>query len=106
MMVDFRRIFRPTAEEQIEDYELLLRLHKEQLGRCSTCANLIPSDLPGYVTDYGECSADSPLFPAKVCGLEEQICPLYAERSVESLKQEIARLKRECPPAGADAHPD
>ena len=104
MMADFRRTFHPTVEEQIQDYELLLRLHKEQLGHCSTCANHISSDMPGYVTDYGDCTVDSPLFPAKVCGLEDKICPLYAERSVEPLEQEIEMLKRDRPPEGdADA---
>ncbi len=100
MMIDFRRIFHPTAAEQIQDYELLLRLHKEQLGHCSTCANHIPSDMPGYVTDYGGCCVDSPLFAAKACGLKDEICLLYVESSVESLEQEIMRLKRQHQPEG------
>ena len=106
MMIDFRRIFRPTAAEQIQDYELLLRLHKEQIGQCSTCANHLPSDMPGHVTDYGECCVDSPLFAAKACGLKDEICPLYEERSVEWLEQEIMRLKQQHTPEGEEDNND
>lgn len=34
-----REIFDPTPEEQIEMYEKLLQLHKEQIGQCSTCVH-------------------------------------------------------------------
>ena len=102
MIASFRRTFLPTPEEQIQEYEMVLRLHAEQLGQCSTCANHISSDMPGYVTDYGDCTVDSPLFPAKVCGLEDKICPLYVERSVESLEKELERLERERPPEGEE----
>lgn len=55
MSSKLRRIFNPTIEEQIQDYEFLLKLHTEQLGQCSTCANLIYGDMSGVVTDYGMC---------------------------------------------------
>ena len=90
-----RRIFNPTAEEQIQDYEFLLKLHREQLGQCSTCVNLIPGDMSGVVTDYGICRINSPLFSAKVCGRTDKICSLYLEKSVKSLEQEIDRLRRQ-----------
>lgn len=94
MSSKLRRIFNPTIEEQIQDYEFLLELHREQLGQCSTCANLIPGDMSGVVTDYGMCRKNSPLFSAKVCGREDKICSLYVEKSVKSLEQEIERLRR------------
>ncbi len=102
MMESFRRVFHPTVEEQIQDYELLLRLHKEQLGHCSTCANHISSDMPGFVTDYGECRAGIPNFAEKVCGLEQLPCQQYIEESIEPILREIERLKRVCPPEGEE----
>lgn len=95
MSAKIRRIFNPTAEELIQDYEFLLELHREQLGQCSTCANLIPGDMSGVVTDYGMCRKNSQLFSAKVCGREDKICSLYVEKSVKSLEHEIGRLRRE-----------
>lgn len=95
MSSKLRRIFNPTAEEQIQDYEFLLELHREQLGQCSTCANLITGDMSGVVTDYGMCRKNSPLFSAKVCGREDKTCSLYLETSVKSLEQEIERLRRQ-----------
>lgn len=95
MMSDkIRRIFNPTAEELIQDYKFLLELHREQLGQCSTCANLISGDMSGVVTDYGMCRKNSPLFSAKVCGRTDKTCSLYLETSVKSLEQEIERLRR------------
>ena len=104
MSSKLRRIFNPTIEEQIQDYEFLLKLHTEQLGQCSTCANLIPGDMSGVVTDYGMCRKNSPLFSAKVCGREDKICSLYVEKSVKSLEQEIDRLRRQSPPEGEEKH--
>ena len=95
MSSKLRRIFNPTIEEQIQDYELLLKLHTEQLGQCSTCENLISGDMSGVVTDYGMCRKNSPLFSAKACGREDKICSLYVEKSVKSLEQEIDRLRRQ-----------
>ena len=95
MSSKLRRIFNPTAEEQIQDYKFLLELHREQLGQCSTCANLISGDMSGVVTDYGMCRKNIPLFSAKVCGRTDKTCSLYLETSVKSLEQEIERLRRE-----------
>ena len=95
MSSKLRRIFNPTPEEQIQDYKFLLELHREQLGQCSTCANLITGDMSGVVTDYGICRINSPLFSAKVCGRTDKICSLYLEKSVKSLEQEIEKLRRQ-----------
>ena len=95
MSSKLQRIFNPTAEEKIQDYEFLLKLHREQLGQCSTCANLIPGDMSGVVTDYGMCRINSPLFSAKACGRTDKTCSLYLETSVKSLEQEIERLRRQ-----------
>lgn len=100
MIASFRRTFLPTPEEQIEDFEMVLRFHTEQIGHCSTCKNHISSDMPGIVTDYGSCNVDSPVFAAKVCGLRENTCPLYIEESVEPIKREIERIKQRCVPEG------
>lgn len=100
MIASFRRTFLPTPEEQIEDLEMVLRFHTEQIGHCSTCKNHISSDMPGIVTDYGSCNVDSPVFAAKVCGLRENTCPLYIEESVEPIKREIERIKQRCVPEG------
>ena len=100
MIASFRRTFLPTPEEQIQDLEMILKLHTEQIGHCSTCKNHISSDMPGIVTDYGSCNVDSPVFAAKVCGLRENTCPLYIEESVEPIKREIERIKQRCVPEG------
>lgn len=100
MIASFRRTFLPTPEEQIQDLEMILKLHTEQIGYCSTCKNHISSDMPGIVTDYGSCNVDSPVFAAKVCGLRENTCPLYIEESVEPIKREIGRIKQRCEPEG------
>lgn len=102
MMGSFRRVFHPTPEEQIRDYEMLLALHTAQIGFCSTCANHIPSNMPGFVTDYGECRAGVQNFAEKVCGLEQLPCQQYIEESIEPILREIDRLKRVCPPEGEE----
>ena len=95
MSSKLRRIFNPTPEEQIQDYKFLLELHREQLGQCSTCANLITGDMSGVVTDYGMCRKNSPLFSAKVCGRTDKTCSLYLETSVKSRVQERESLRRQ-----------
>ena len=97
-MASFRRTFLPTPEEQIHDLEMVLRLHTEQIGYCSTCENYIASNMPGFVTDYGNCRVDSPVFAEKMCGIKDEKCSLYAEKSVEPIKEEIERIKKSRPP--------
>lgn len=99
MFASFRRIFKPTKEEQIQDLELILRLHSEQIGKCSTCENYIPTEMPGFVTDYGRCKARSPVFDHKVAtyGDPEPECSLYLESTdyIDDVKERISKLKGE-----------
>lgn len=101
-MASFRRVFSPTPEEQILDLEMLLQLHMDQIGHCSTCENLIPGDMPGFVTDYGSCRVGSLIFAEKVCGLRDEVCPMYKEVSVAQIKREIEHLKQERSPEGEE----
>lgn len=93
-----KRIFCPTREEQISDLETLLRFHQELIGNCSTCSNQIPSRtrLPDFVTDYGECKAEAEMFPAKVCGLTDDPCPMYVEDTefVKDINLKIQQLRQ------------
>ena len=60
MFVDFDRCFHPTIEEQIEDAETALRIHKEAIIKkwCSTCKHwkAPPNNLPGFVENHGDCN--------------------------------------------------
>lgn len=96
-MNSFRRIFHPTKEERIEDLKTVLKLHKDNLYHCSTCANHFLTDMPGFVTDYGSCCLNSPIFAEKVCGLREIECPFYVEdvTEVNRLKGLLKELKGE-----------
>ena len=87
-MSGFRKVFCPTKEEQIEKFEMLIKLHEDQLNHCSTCVFHTPTDMPGFVTDYGSCRVNSPIFAEKVCGLREIECRFYAEDVTE-----VNRLK-------------
>lgn len=97
MMASFRETFFPTKEEQIKSLEKFIELHNEQIGHCSTCAFHEPTDAPGFVTDYGSCRADSPIFAKKVCGLEEIDCSSYEEdfSIINLAKDSLAELKGE-----------
>lgn len=94
----FRRIFRPTKEEQIKDLELLIQLHENHIGHCSTCIHYEESHMSGFVTDYGECKKKVPWFHDKVLNSEKKIpCPMYNEtiKYIETLKQQIELLRTE-----------
>lgn len=97
MMADFNSISNPTAEDLIHQYEMLINLHRESVGKCSTCVNHIPTppDLPGFVTDYGECELKKDIFYDKVCGLTDAECDGYKEDTsfVEDCLAEIEKLK-------------
>ena len=97
MIASFRRSFFPTDEEKIERFEMLISLHEDQLNYCSTCIHYISSMMPGFVTDYGRCAKNSPIFEDKVCGNTQENCPYYAEdtQSVQRLRKMIAKLKEE-----------
>ena len=80
MLSNFQRIFKPTPWEKAADHERLKKLHQEQIGHCSTCIHYICSNMPCFVTDYGECKVNNSLFSKKVCGLSEEDCPDYKEK--------------------------
>ena len=58
----FRRIFCPTPEEQAEDHERYMALHRELAKKkgCSTCGNIRHVvSYPGFVMgEENECTAD------------------------------------------------
>ena len=91
----FMRIFNPTKEEQIHSLGMLLKLHEEQIGYCTTCKNYISSDMPGFVTDFGECKKRYSEFAQKVCGMID-CCPLYEEdvEKMVEIKQIIHRISQ------------
>ena len=95
MMNKLRRIFKPTKEEEIEDFETLLKFHNDYIGECSTCSNHIPSSYPGFVTDCGECKKNMKHFTEKVFGLRKIDCDEYTEDLdvVNSINKEIERRK-------------
>lgn len=101
MFSDFRRIFKPTKEEQRQDLELFLKIHTDNIGKCCTCIHKIESHAPGFVTDDGSCDVKSPVFFKKVCAIEEEPeCPQYEEDKEypEMLKRKIELLDAEYPP--------
>lgn len=95
MLADFRKTFHPTIDEKIEQYERLLSLHNKQIGWCSTCIHYTPSQMPGFVEDYGECDINLPYFPMKVISHNNTECLYYDEETanVKMLKHEIEKLK-------------
>ena len=96
MMTRFRKAFFPTPEEEAEMCREAIRLHEEQIGHCSTCLNLDPSTMPGFVTDYGECRMGKAFFPEKACGLAERECDGYIEDRVPVIRAR-ARLEELLP---------
>lgn len=95
MFADFRRMFFPTKEELIKDYKRIIKLHNNQIGQCSTCTHHIPTEEPGFVTDYGKCHVNSTLFLEKVCGLINVDCSYYIENidEISKLKTELKKLE-------------
>lgn len=75
MKYNFRRIFAPTPEEQAEDWERYMKLHRELAKKkgCSTCGNIRHViSYPGFVMgEENECTAglecDTVLFTVKNC---------------------------------------
>lgn len=95
MMVDFNKAFNPTKEDKIRSYERLLELHQKHVGKCCTCKfhSPPPSDLPGFVTDYGDCVLNKDIFNAKVCGLKDVECDCY-EEDTSDLKVYLAKIEK------------
>lgn len=98
-MNKIKELFSPTTEKEIERTRLLLKLHEEFIGDCSTCEHYVSPqpDLPEYVVDYGECSLKKDMFYKKVCGLCHAVCSGYQESTGEKerLKQKLYKLEGE-----------
>lgn len=96
-MSSFRKIFCPTKEELIENIEATIRIHKKCFNHCATCVFYIPTDMPGFVTDYGSCRLDCPIFSEKVCGHKDLKCSYYVEdvTEINRLEESLKDLKGE-----------
>lgn len=70
MMPDLRRIFRPTPEEEQEDFRRLARVIRFciEIKACCTCKHyiVIPGYHPGFVTG-GDCGCDTGRCPIETC---------------------------------------
>lgn len=88
MMNKLRRIFAPTPEEQAEDLEQYMKLHRELTKKkgCSTCRNIRHVvSYPGFVTgEENECTAglecDTVLFSVNNC---PRWVDAYPERKIK-----------------------
>ena len=88
MISDFRRIFRPTPEEQKKTLNDIKKIHDELAKKkgCSTCKYCVRvCCYPSFVTgEECECTAglkcDTVLFSVKNC-------PKWEERNLISLKE-------------------
>lgn len=85
MMADFRRAFFPSPEEEKKDLERAVKLYFSFIGYCCTCAHHEESEMPGFVTDYGECRLNVPDFPEKACAQVGENCEMY-ETDAEQIK--------------------
>ena len=95
MMCSFRKVFFPTPDEEVEMCREAIRIHEEQIGKCSTCINMEPSTEPGFVTDYGACMKNKKFFPEKVCGLADCECSAHKENcaEVDGVRKRLEELK-------------
>ena len=89
-----RSIFCPTPQEKIKQYKAVIDRYCMDNGSCLSCMYHIPpaTDLPGFVTDYGECKLNLDIFAGKVCGLEDVKCESYSYNSWR--ESELRRLIR------------
>lgn len=92
-----RDLFCPTIEKRIKDLENLLKLHKKMYGHCCTCVWYCPADMPGFVTDYGYCKANNPIFVEKQINSKLLLCTEYVEdkESRKKIEEELRQLKEE-----------
>lgn len=95
MMASFDKVFNPTKEDMIRNYETLVELHRKYFGECCTCKFYSPptSDLSGFVMDYGNCVLSKDIFSAKVCGLKDVECDCY-EEDTSDLKDYLSEIER------------
>lgn len=103
-----RSIFSTSDEELLPLYEWVVQHHHERIGACCTCTHYIPTDMPGFVTDYGDCGVKNPVFVDKVCSEvcheldEHNECPEYVEKPVTDLERKIDELRLACLPKRKD----
>lgn len=95
MIASFDKAFNPTKKDKIRNYETLVELHRKYIGECCTCKfySPPPSDLPGFVMDYGDCVLSKDIFSAKVCGLKDVECNCY-EEDTSDLKDYLSEIER------------
>lgn len=94
-MRSFRRTFNPTVEEQIEDLEKLSKLFSESYDKkcCYTCIHYEYHEVPGYVTDFGDCKKNKNWFERYMSDNPKE-CKYYARSNgLDKLNEEIKRLK-------------
>ena len=92
-MNKLQKIFNPTLDDRIEFFQKLVKCHRELLGDCATCTHYHESTMPGFVTDYGYCGVDNPVFDEKVLSHYPIICLRY-EEDTRCIK-ELNRLLKE-----------
>ena len=100
MICDFYEIFKPTPQQELDACRSMLKLHQELIGHCCTCIWYKGTDMPGFVTDYGECSINEPKFVDYVLrNLKDDVgpCANYKEdkKYAAELLEELDRLERE-----------
>lgn len=90
-------LFDPPVEKRIEDMEKLLILHETMRGHCCTCVWYCPTDMPGFVTDYGYCTMNNPIFIDKQINSKLLPCTEYVEdkESRKKIEEELRQLKEE-----------
>lgn len=91
-----RDLFDPTVKKKIERLNFIISLYRDQFGQCSTCIYYKDTDMPGFVTDYGECKKSHPIFIEKVISRKNIICDGYEENKItlKKMKKELKELKR------------
>lgn len=100
MICDFYKIFKPTPQQELDVCKSMFKLHQELIGHCCTCFWYKGTDMPGLVTDYGECLINEPKFVDYVLrNLKDDVgpCANYKEdtKYAAELLEELDRLERE-----------
>lgn len=89
------RVFKPEPEDTLKLLKMVVDGYNSAIGKCTTCVHHVPSEMPGFVTDYGYCKKNCECFASKVCGLEDIDCNEYEQRSIDKTLEEIKELERE-----------
>lgn len=94
-MNKLRRIFHPEPEDTLKLLKMVVKGHNMGIGNCTTCLHHVPTEMPGFVTDYGYCKKNCECFDAKVCGLEKIECDKYEYRPIDDVLEKIKELEKE-----------